>query len=123
MWHSILIIPGINFDYDRRVLLSIKAGPSQKDILRNQELNSYNFGKVTVLNNGYVYSNLNSKPIGRLGVSSIGDFLLKEWKNRESWFLLRKSVLPCKNCIYNILCPPISNYEIYQKKYNLCTIK
>ena len=31
-------------------------------------------------------------------------------------------VYPCKSCLYNFLCPPISNYENVLRKTNLCNI-
>ena len=41
----------------------------------------------------------------------------------KSWWKLRTNIKPCNNCLYNLLCPPISNYEYVIGKYNLCNIK
>ena len=46
----------------------------------------------------------------------------KEIHESKNWFRTRSKVKPCKSCIYNALCPPISNYEYYLKEYNLCNI-
>ncbi len=33
----------------------------------------------------------------------------------------RQDVEPCKDCVFNSLCPPISNYEHVMGKHDLCS--
>jgi pseudo-rSAM protein len=100
----------------------IKKNQSLKDIIIKETINPLDFGKITVYSNGNVYANLNNTKLGNLKNDSIYQIILKEVDNGKSWFRLRKDLQPCKMCKYNILCPPISNYEYVIKKNNLCKI-
>ncbi len=102
----------------------------KKDILEIQEtsfdmylksvLNPFDFGKLYVLNDGSVYGNLHDKSVGNLTDAEILGLIEKEFLNGSSWFKTRSRVKPCRNCIFDTLCPPISNYEYTFKSYNLC---
>ena len=70
--------------------------------------------------NGIIVANNNHKPIGSVK-DSINDIIVNEIKNGESWFLLRDQQ-PCNECLYQRLCPSLSNYEIILNKPNLCNI-
>ena len=84
----------------------------------------YGFGALTFLPNGNCYTNINSKPIGNIYKKSIYKLIHYCLIQRDKdWLLTRNKVEPCKNCLFNALCPPISNYERVIKQYNLCTIK
>lgn len=100
----------------------IQSIQSHKEIFANSIMNRLCFGKLIIDNRGKVYSNLNKKRIGSIYINSFHDILYKELNNCISWRKVRKNVLPCKKCIYNMLCPPISNYEFALKKNNLCKI-
>jgi pseudo-rSAM protein len=99
-----------------------EAKPTQKDIFARQKINQLNFGKLFILPNGNVYSNLNTSKLGNLNKYSIIEMVHKEIYKKKNWFKLRKNVKPCKSCVYNLLCPPISNYEYAIGKYNLCHV-
>lgn len=92
------------------------------EIHSNSRMNPLNFGKFTILNNGDVYANVNKSKIGEIETSNIYNLVFDEIKNGESWFDSRSKNFPCKNCLYNFLCPPISNYEYNIGKCNLCKI-
>lgn len=96
--------------------------PSQVEIFQKMEINTLNFGKVTVLNNRKLYTNLNRLALGEFGKKNLAEMVQKELKSKNLWFLTREYVNPCRSCIYNILCPSISNYEIEANKYNMCTV-
>jgi pseudo-rSAM protein len=116
-----------NFDFfknhvfvNKEELLETKQ--SLKDIFSRQKVSPLFFGKITVSANGDIYANINKKPIGVLGQDSLYDVVLKEFYEGRSWNSPRKKVKPCKDCVYNFLCPPLTNYEFSMKKNNLCTI-
>jgi pseudo-rSAM protein len=75
---------------------------------------------LTVLSNKKVYANLNNPGIEILGRDDILDIVYKEMHKGKSWTKIRKYVTPCKSCVFNALCPPISNYEYTLGKYDLC---
>ena len=112
--------------FEQAVYLSkediFEAKPSQKDIFARQVLNQLNFGKLYILPDGSVYSNLNKPKLGNLHKHSIHELVHKEMYKHKNWFKLRKNVKPCRSCVYNLLCPPISNYEYAIGKYNLCHV-
>jgi pseudo-rSAM protein len=95
---------------------------SIKDILTNSALNKNEFGKLTILNDGNVYSNTNVAKLGNINISTIKELLYKEIKSTRSWRRLRCNVLPCRNCNYSSMCPPLSSYEIVLNQNNLCNL-
>lgn len=94
---------------------------SKEEIFINQVINSNNFGKLIILQNEIAHSNINSPQLGTIN-DGLNQLVLKELIDKTSWFLVRKNILPCKFCIYNNYCSPLSNYEAVLNKYNLCKI-
>jgi pseudo-rSAM protein len=94
-----------------------------KQIAINKILNQNDFGKITILSNGNIHANLNNNSIGNIMKNTIEDTITIEMFSKNSWFKTREHLNPCKNCIYCLLCPPVSNYEYIFRKYNLCTIR
>jgi pseudo-rSAM protein len=94
-----------------------------KEILANGKLNSNLFGKLTVLNTGEVFANVNNKKLGNFPRENIIELMTMELKKGHAWAKIRNSVLPCKKCAYHSICPSISNYEIALNKFNMCTIR
>lgn len=122
------IYDGANLDFFYENLFIEKddievVRPSLKDIYTRSEVNPIYFGNLTLLPDGRYYSNLNIPSIGKLGKESLYEILFKELLNRRSWRKIRKHVSPCKSCVFETLCPPISNYNYVIGKYNLCHIK
>ena len=97
--------------------------PNQNEVFNNIKMNSKNYGKITIFNNGDIYANMNHEILGNISKISVTEIISKEFHSGNSWFLTRDKVNPCKNCVYNILCPPISNYEHVLNKFNLCNIQ
>ena len=98
----------------------LKSRPALKEIFAKTFINPFNFGKLTVMNDGNIYANVNQPSIGKLGKDSLYDVVRKEINNGRSWRKIRTNVTPCKNCVLNALCPPISNYEYTIGDYNVC---
>ncbi len=101
----------------------IEAKPTQKDIFARQAINQLNYGKLFVLPDNSIYGNLNVSKLGNLSEDSIYEMVEAAYSCNKSWQRLRKNVSPCKKCIYNLLCPPLSNYEYAIGQNNLCHIK
>ena len=97
--------------------------PNQNDVFKNIKMNTNNFGKLIIINNGDVFANLNHEKLGNIASNKVTEIISNEYKNGKSWFLSRNNAVPCKDCIYNILCPPITNYELVINQNNLCHIK
>jgi len=93
---------------------------NEKDYHINKFINSNFFGILSIIPNGEIYSNFNEKCLGNIFKDSLLDVVHSEIINGESWRLTRDKVSVCKDCEYRYLCPPISNYELVQDKYNLC---
>lgn len=94
---------------------------SKTEIFMRQAFNIGDFGKLTVLPDENVYANVNNDSLGTIKDSPYS-IVYKEFIAGQSWFKVRDQV-PCKDCIYQWLCPPPSNYEIALEKSNLCHIK
>lgn len=97
----------------------LKPGVSKKYIYRNSVINSNFWGKITIMSDGKIYSNPNLPSIGNV-YDSVYEILIREIKMKNSWRLMRMDCIPCKDCLYKYICPPISNYELVLKRYNLC---
>ncbi len=96
---------------------------SQIDIFQKGKINTNFFGKITIMGNEDIYANLNENKLGNLKKDTLLYCVYKEMYFGKSWMKTRTKVLPCKNCIYNLFCPPISNYEYIINKNNLCSVK
>jgi pseudo-rSAM protein len=97
---------------------------SKTTIFRRQVLNENFFGKLNILANGDVYSNMNHEPIGNAFENdlSINEIVFNEMYDGKNWFKIRNEGV-CKDCCNKYLCPSPSNYELACNKPNLCNIK
>ena len=93
----------------------------KSEVFANQILNTFDFGKLTVLSDKSVYSNVNNDKIG-LYNSDLTSLIYKEFLNGNSWFKFRNNEI-CNNCVLKLLCPSPSNYELAIGKPNLCHVK
>lgn len=95
---------------------------SMREIFRNQKLNANNFGSLTILSNGSIKANINTKTIGNIYQDTILELIYNEMVDNSAWRVIRDNDI-CKSCLYQFLCPPPSNYEMVIGKPNLCHIK
>jgi pseudo-rSAM protein len=105
---------------DREIIL--EANPSQKEIITRMAVNTNNFGKLTIMSTGDIYANVNAAKIGNINRESIRDAIYRELYHGKSWLKIRPNVPPCKGCLYNLLCPSLSNYEYVLGRNNLCHV-
>jgi pseudo-rSAM protein len=93
---------------------------SKREIFRQQATNTNYFGNLTVLSDGIVYADVNQTPLGTINDTPYS-IVYKEFTEGKSWFRVREQ-MPCRECIYQWLCPSPSNYETVMDKPNLCHI-
>lgn len=92
-----------------------------REIFRNQKLNANSFGSLYILPNGEIKANLNEETIGNMDKDRIIDVINHEMIRNTAWRQVRSSG-PCNNCVYQYLCPPLSNYERVLRRQNLCHV-
>jgi uncharacterized protein len=95
---------------------------SVKDININGIINKNIFGKVYINEQGEISAMGLKESSFNIKHHSILDFVYDQLKHKKEWFLIRSSVPKCKDCIFHNLCPPISKYEMFLNKYDLCNI-
>lgn len=84
----------------------------KNEIISSQYLNANFFGELLILSSGNIYSCLQHPPIGNIDVDDLREVLYSEFLTYKNWFMVRKNLSVCKSCVFNFLCPPISNYEL-----------
>lgn len=93
---------------------------TQKEIFGRSKSNPLQFGALTILADGQVYANLNAGCLGTLDTHFLQELILKELTNGKNWLRSRNKVTPCRSCVWNAICPPISNYEYALSRHDLC---
>lgn len=91
---------------------------SKREIFAHQSLNTTEFGQLTVMPDGLVYSSVNHLHIGKID-DDIIDIIVTELKQNYSWRRIRDSAR-CSKCLYQWLCPSPSNYEVVMQKECIC---
>lgn len=110
-----------NVFLDEESIFSEKINKNQ--ILQNREINAIDFGKIIIFNDGKYCTNNLLPILGNIKNDDIRQMLINCISSKNStWFLTRNDLPKCKNCIYNQLCPPVSDYEHVIGKFNLCNI-
>ena len=120
------VYTGENIDFFKKYiflsekdLLSSKI--TRKEIFINQSMNISNFGKIRIMTNGEVYSDLNNHSIGDINTPLL-NLIYNAMRNPKEWMRIRNQK-PCNRCIYQWICPSPSGYEHAIGKNNLCTVK
>lgn len=121
------VYTGRNIDFfEKNVFLTkediLSIPISIKNIFANQSVNFYDFGKINIASNGDVYANVNYPVLGNIATNNIQEIVQKEVDEGKSWFRIRTQT-PCSDCVYQWLCPPLSDYEIVIGRPNLCHVK
>ena len=94
---------------------------SIREIFRNQKMNANFFGSLYFYPDGTVRANPNSAVIGNIMDNEIIDIIFKEMIDNTAWRKVRDAA-PCSRCVYQFICPPLSNYELAIGKCDLCTV-
>jgi pseudo-rSAM protein len=109
-----------NVFLDKSDIISVKQKMS--NILKGRILNSNFWGRLIIDADKNIYSSFNLPAIGILN-SNFSSILFNATKEKSAWKLIRERNKPCDSCLYNFLCPAISNYELAIGKPNLCHVK
>ena len=107
-----------NVFMNKEDILSSKQ--DKRVIFAKQAINTLDYGKITIMQNGKVYANINDPKLGNIH-TPIKELLFNEITKGVSWHRIRDKD-KCKNCVYQWLCPSPSNYERIIGKENLCHI-
>ena len=116
---------GNNYPFFRENVFSEKENVceqclSQKEIFARKKSNPGKFGCITILPGGEVYADINSRQLGSLEKDSIHELIFREMTNGKTWLNSRNKKKPCRSCLWNSLCPPLSNYESVIGQNDLC---
>jgi pseudo-rSAM protein len=104
--------------FDKKDILSLHL--SEKEIFANQNINSNLFGEITIVPNGSIYSCINKDPIGSFYSDELKDILFNEFLKFKNWFFTRNKINKCNKCIFNFLCPPVTNFEMCLNDMSFC---
>lgn len=127
---KVFLVPyytGCNFEFfrdnvflGRNDILGLK--PDQKQIFSRSLINEHTYGKLYIKASGEAFANLNHQSIGNIRIESLSNLVRHELYNDKSWSLTRMKAEPCRSCLYQLFCPPISNYEILMNRFNFCDV-
>jgi pseudo-rSAM protein len=100
-------------------ILSVQS--IQRIIFARQKMNTNFFGALYLYPDGTIKTNPSKENIGNFKVDNLLNIIEKELIDNTSWRTIRNKK-PCNTCIYQFLCPSLSNYEIAIGKPNLCHV-
>ena len=120
-----IIYNGDNIDFfEKYVYLAtedlVQLNLTKRNIYAHMEINTYDFGILSLMPDGFVYGNLLQAPIGSIE-DDVKILVYKEIDQGFSWKRIRNTD-PCDRCVYQWLCPSPSTYELAIGKSNLCHI-
>ena len=94
-------------------------GPDKRSIFIHESINIFDFGKLYIMPDGKVLSNMCSPAIGTIEENP-KDIVYRELDRGKSWLKTRNN-FSCTKCVFRSLCPSFSNYEKLLGR-PLCTI-
>lgn len=97
----------------------LSNGPNKKDIFIHQSINLFDFGKLYILSDGEVRTNMANSQKNFKILDNLKDIIYKEITEGSSWLRKRDDLSLCSKCVYKYLCPSPSNYERLLDQ-NLC---
>jgi len=102
----------------------IEVKESLFDLATKKISNPSFFGKLIFNTDGNIFTSFNFPAIGNINNLNLKNLIFELLEDENSIWRVNKTIVePCNNCIYNLLCPPISNYEYLINKHNLCNVK
>lgn len=117
------LFTGENFDFFKEHVFIrpeklLNSGLKKREVFAHQAVNTFDFGKVSIMPDGLIYANRNHPPIGNTD-EILKDVLHRELFSGQSWRRIRDT-RPCTDCLYQWLCPSPSNYELVIGRPDLC---
>lgn len=95
---------------------------SLRKIYKHRLVNDSFWGKILIDADGLLYVSPNRPAVGSIG-RGVGRAMEKILADDSLWFLTRERVDVCRDCVYNRLCCPVSDYELQMQKFNLCRMR
>lgn len=96
--------------------------PDMDAIKARQSYNTLNYGKIYISSDGHIYSDLNAPPLGTVADMSMEEAVVLELKEQGNWLRARRNVSPCKDCVFDAICPPLSGFEYAVGINNTCNL-
>lgn len=88
----------------------LNNGPDKRNIFIHQSINIFDFGKMYIMPDGTIRTNMCSAAIGSLDDTPC-NIAYSELDRGKSWLKIR-NYYPCDKCVFKSLCPSPSNYEV-----------
>lgn len=125
-YHLTPVFDGSNLEFFKKFVFmndaDLFASPiSHRHIFCNQKLNANYFGKLFVQSDGSVKASPLTEAIGNVHNDSLVKVIYKELVSNTAWRRTR-AMSPCKDCLFQYLCPPPSDYEQQLHIPNMCHI-
>lgn len=104
--------------YDKNDILENNI--SEDEMLINKYINPNFYGELSILPDGMVYSRKKTLPLGNIYKDDVKKMVLLEICKYRNWFMTRDKLNQCRNCVLNVLCPPITQLEIEMQYMTFC---
>lgn len=116
-----------NLDFFRENVFSDQESLSETSLDINaikarQSYNTLKYGKMYIKSDKRIYSDLNASPLGVVNNISVAEAVVSELKEQGNWLRVRRNVVPCKDCLLDAICPPLSGYEYAIGINNTCNL-
>lgn len=118
---------GKNLDFFKENVFSdreslIESRPDMHAIKARQSYNPLKYGKLYIKSDKRIYSDLNASPLGAVNTISMAEAVVLELKEQGNWLRARRNVSPCKDCLLDAICPPLSGFEYAVGINNTCNL-
>ncbi len=100
----------------------LRSRLSRREIFAHQALNTYSFGKLSLLPDGKVYAAVGREAIGDMDDTPYS-LIVSEMDKNTAWRRTRDMSEGCRTCIYRYLCPSPSPYEEAMETVCICADK
>jgi pseudo-rSAM protein len=97
--------------------------PARRAIYANAVVNRSAFGRLFVSSSGDLYASPSAKPLGNIAECSVAEAASRELAGGHVWKRTRAQVEPCRDCVFQHLCPPLTGYEEALGRNDLCHVR
>jgi pseudo-rSAM protein len=97
--------------------------PALGTICANAVVNRSAFGRLFVSSSGDLYASPSAKPLGNIAECSVAEAASRELADGHVWKRTRGQVEPCRDCVFQHLCPPVTGYEEALGRNDLCHVR
>jgi pseudo-rSAM protein len=94
--------------------------PPLRSIYGNAVVNRGAFGRLVLASNGDYHASSYTTPLGSVSDCSLVEATARELAHSQAWKRTRRQVEPCRDCVFQDLCPPLSGYEVALGRNHPC---